>query len=700
MSRLFEENFENYGSDESRMLEGIWSAVAFSTLEIPSFELDGRYWYKSDGNSVSGARVALPSEVSGVGLFMQVRLPGLPSGPTRIAPIEFANASNDTILRIYVTATGELSLRNDDNTQIAITTSQPIKPGTTHKVQMQAVFGAGTGTCEIRVDDVVVMDVATLDLPGTAAIFRIGQSSQFEPFYIKSIAIYSLTGTYNSDWPNIDGVVTLYPNADTVDDGFTPRPRQLFGAANMYFDNTGDTLDCGISTDFNLGSDDYTLEGWVRFIQRPTGTAIADMWNKWSASTSQRSYRLALYGPDVEGGGLVFERTTDGTLSTRTVLHRVNWTPDIGRWYHIAVCRASGENRIFIDGVQQGLEVPDSATYFAANAKFCVGGEISGTGSSVLANASLNGSVDEIRMTPGVARYTANFTRPSAAFPRSVVDGDPDFADVVLLAGFDEAVEDESSFGRTLTTRGNAARQEWGDAAAEYLTINPSAPIDDRFLEGALLPAEGVLTLVTNPLNAETVTLGATTYTFNTVLGAANSVLIGADVEASLANLEAAINGGVGEGTVYGTGTVANTSATAEAAKPTVSDLTATAITPGVAGNSITSTETLTDGAWSAATLLGGVDLPSPSAFTLDPLPSFVTGVRWIAVRNRSYLSQGAGKLQVSFDVNGTADVGADRALTTAVTYAADAFEEDPSTNSALTPLSITNSKIFLDRTE
>lgn len=700
MSRLFEENFENYGSNAAQLTQGVWASSAFATLTIPSFELDGRYWYEATGNAAHESRVALAGASTGVGIFMQLHVPALPETLTSMAPIEFADAGNVLVARVYVTPTGELSVRNASNTQVGITTSQPIKPGTTHKIQMQMVFNGGAGTCEIRVDNVVVLNLTGLSLAGTASIFRLGRAAQFFRYLVKSIAIYSLTGTYNSDWPNIDGVVTLYPNADTVDAGWTPRPRQLFGAGNMFFDNTGDVLDCG-TADFNLGSGDYTLEGWVRFVQRPTAANIADLWSKWSASTSQRSYRLALYGPDLEGGGLVFERTTDGTLATRTVIHDVNWQPNIGHWYHIAVTRESGVNRLFIDGVKQGVDVADSATYHNAstNAKFCVGGEISGTGSSVLSNTSLNGSVDEIRMTPGVARYTANFTRPSAPFPRSA-PSDPDFASVALLCGFDEAVVDESAVPRTLTARGNAARQEWLDGGAEYLTLNPAVSVDDRFLEGALLSASGVLTLTAVPLNGETVTLGAKTYTFVTTIGAANTVLIGVDVAACLSNLAAAINLGAGIGTLYGTGTTINLQASAEINKPTTSDLTATALTPGTAGNSIASTETLTTGSWSASTLLGGVNLPADSAFTLQPLPRFVTGVRWISVRNRSYLSQGAGKLQVGFDVNGVKDLGADRALTTAVTYAADAFEEDPSTNSALTPLSITNTKIFLDRTE
>ena len=699
MSRLFEENFENFGDDTDLLTQGIWSAVSFGNLEIPSFETEGRYWYLASGNSAHEARVAFTGANTGVGLYIQFHAPFLPPSPTVMAPVEFATADNVTTLRLYVTPTGELSLRNDDNTQVAVTTSQPIKPGTTHKIQMQAAFGAGSGTCEIRVDDVVVMDVATLDLPGTATIFRLGRAAQFFPYYVKSLAIYSLTGTYNSDWPNIDGVVTIYPNADTVDDGFTPRPRQLYGAGNMFFDGAGAVLDAPVSADFNLGTGDYTLESWVRFTQRPTGTAIADILSKWSASTSQRSYRLAYYGPDLEGGGLKFETSTDGTLGTRDVIHDVDWTPAIGHWYHIAVVRDGGLNMLFIDGIMQGLEIPDTDNYFAANAKFCLGGEISGTGSAVLASTSLNGTLDEVRITPGVARYTANFAPPTGPFPRDVT-GDPDFADVVLLCGFDEAIVDESSYERVLTARGGAERQEWSDAGAEYLTLNGSVPVDDRFLEGALLPATGVLTLSGLPLATETVTVGATTYTFVSTIGAANTVLIGADEAESLANLAAAINAGDGEGVVYGTGTTANASAIAAEAVPTITDLTATAITPGVAGNSIASTDTLTNGAWSAATLLGGVDLPSPSAFTLQRLPVFVTGVRWIGIRNRSYLNQGAGKLQVSFEVNGDADAGADRALTLTPTYATDAFEEDPDTSAALTPLSIINSRIILDRTE
>jgi hypothetical protein len=305
---------------------------------------------------------------------------------------------------------------------------------------------------------------------------------------------------------------------------------------------------------------------------------------------------------------------------------------------------------------------------------------------------------DATRFTNGVGRYVANYTPTTIPYP-TTVGGDPDFADVELLLEYDENLNDQSSFAHTTTARGNAARILPNDGAAAYETINANAPLDDRFLEASLIAATGILTLSANPADGETVTLGATTYTFKTVLPVtANTVLIGVDGIATLSNLAAAINQGPGSGTLYGTGTVQNTSASA-AAGPTSGQMTATAITPGTAGNAIASTATLANGAWTATTLLGGLDIPGPSAFSLTPLDPHVTGVRWLEMRDRSFLNQGAGSLQKSFVVDGNAAAGTDNALNTAPTYRFDVIEEDPDTGAAITPSSIINGQIQLERT-
>ena len=62
----------------------------------------------------------------------------------------------------------------------------------------------------------------------------------------------------------------------------------------------------------------------------------------------------------------------------------------------------------------------------------------------------------------------------------------------------------------------------------------------------------GVLAMATNPTANDTVTINGVTFTFVSSLGTtAGNVLIGADVDATRANLAAAINGSSGAGTTY-----------------------------------------------------------------------------------------------------------------------------------------------------
>jgi hypothetical protein len=121
----------------------------------------------------------------------------------------------------------------------------------------------------------------------------------------------------------------------------------------------------------------------------------------------------------------------------------------------------------------------------------------------------------------------------------------------------------------------------------------------------AYAAATGTLTLTGNAANTETVTTGGKTYTFQTTLTDVDgNVLIGASASDSLDNLIAAINLDAGAGSTYAASTTANTYVSAAAGAGDTMD--ATALVPGTAGNSIATTETLTNGSWGGATLSGG----------------------------------------------------------------------------------------------
>jgi hypothetical protein len=121
---------------------------------------------------------------------------------------------------------------------------------------------------------------------------------------------------------------------------------------------------------------------------------------------------------------------------------------------------------------------------------------------------------------------------------------------------------------------------------------------------GGAVFATGTLT-GTTIANGNTVTIGGKVYTFRTVISLAYDVLVGATDSDSLDNLIAAINGGAGAGSTYGTGTVAHPDVSAAAGAGDTLD--ATARVAGTLANGIGTSATLSAGTWGAATLTGGL---------------------------------------------------------------------------------------------
>lgn len=124
---------------------------------------------------------------------------------------------------------------------------------------------------------------------------------------------------------------------------------------------------------------------------------------------------------------------------------------------------------------------------------------------------------------------------------------------------------------------------------------------------GVTAQATGTLTLSGNAVADQTVTIGNKTYTWKaSVTTTANQVKIGATASDSLDNLIAAITGGAGSGSLYGSATTVHTQVTAAAGAGDT--MTVTALEGGDIGNSYATTETMSAGSFGAATLTGGVN--------------------------------------------------------------------------------------------
>ena len=722
MTVLFAENFDYFGTGTAaitRMLQGFYASIGdVSTTgatdtypEIPSFETSGKNWLRILARGSGYTRVLPAGPINSIGVATRIYMTALPLDVTKLTElISLYDNVNNKVVTLNVTPAGNLQVINNAGTVVAQTTVPCILSATAHKVQGEFALNATTGTAQVRVDGVAVIGGTSgiagtnLVLPGTN-IGIVGQrvsGSSFAgtgAFYSDFFVPYSLTGTYNSSFPAISKVVTLWPNSAPVDT-FTPRPFRKIGAGELR-SVAGGALDAGAVSNFDVGSGAFTMETFIRFTTLPQGVEERTILGKWSASTNQRSYRLVKYGPGLNNGQLRFEYTTDGTLGTRAAIVSTNWTPIIGRWYNVAVSRTGGNTRLFIDGVQQGLAIADANTYFATttNAKFTVGGEISGTGTTVLANSSIDGRFDECRITVGVGRYTATYTPTAVAYPRTV-GGDANFASVQLLFGFDTGAVDESTTSTKTLTLTNSSRELPIDGIVSYDVFNQSVPVDDRYMEAPFVAASNVFQLSGLPAAAETVVLGAKTYTWRAAVAVtANEVLIGAAPIDCLTNLTNAINGGPGSGTTYGSATTPNVNGSALLG-PTASDMTVTAITAGTAGNSIATTETVANGVYTnGATMTGGLNIPTAAEYTLTPLPPQATGLRALFMIDRAFVDSDSASQRKSFVVGASVGAGTDNALTSTPTYRGDVIEQDPLTAAALTPTSVINGRVRLART-
>lgn len=130
-------------------------------------------------------------------------------------------------------------------------------------------------------------------------------------------------------------------------------------------------------------------------------------------------------------------------------------------------------------------------------------------------------------------------------------------------------------------------------------------------------PAVTTLTLTGNAVAAETVVIGAVTYTWRAApTTTANEVKVGATAAESIANLKAAINLEAGSGSLYGSATVVHPTVTAFSADAT--HLYLRAKTGGTSGNTLASTETMTNATFPGATFNSGT--PGTAASGIDEI--------------------------------------------------------------------------------
>lgn len=189
---------------------------------------------------------------------------------------------------------------------------------------------------------------------------------------------------------------TAINDMETVGNAQVSTTQAKWGASSMYFNGSNSFVKIPQNILLFPGTTgNFTLEFWIYFTNFTSGPVIFD--NRLGTYTTN----FAIYCNNSGGQTVALyansaDRAISGSLSTAT-------------WYHMAVTRSSGTTRFFIAGTQVGSNYTDANNY--SSTAYTLGGAFN------LSTNVLNGYIEDLRMTNGIARYTANFTPPTAAFP-------------------------------------------------------------------------------------------------------------------------------------------------------------------------------------------------------------------------------------------------------------------------------------------
>jgi hypothetical protein len=170
-----------------------------------------------------------------------------------------------------------------------------------------------------------------------------------------------------------------------------------YGTAAGVFDGAGGTyIQAAASSGLALGTDDFTIEMWLK------PNTINDNDGIFTFGTTGPSLSLI-------SGDWWLSNTGAGGSATSNLVGAAT----AGSWQHIAITRSGTTVRFFVDGAQLGSNRSWSDNFTHNQI------DIGRYGISFGTIYVYDGLMDEFRITKGVARYTANFTPPTAPFPNA-----------------------------------------------------------------------------------------------------------------------------------------------------------------------------------------------------------------------------------------------------------------------------------------
>jgi len=254
---------------------------------------------------------------------------------------------------------------------------------------------------------------------------------------------------YIADGSSTGHAITVNGNTKTLP--FAPYDAQEYSAADhsgsMYFDGTGDYLSIADHADLDMGSSDFTIEGWYYPVVTPGGSN--GLLSKRANSSEANGILIYFGGTSTGQPSLLVAQSGSWAINTASSI-----TFKTGQWNHFAIVRNGTSFKLYMNG-KAGVSVTSSITV-TDNGHPLIIGTMGADGSNVLAESNIS----DFRVVKGTAVYTADFTPPTA--PLTAVTNTS-----LLLQSTDAGIIDKSQSVKTITLNGDVKSST---TQSKYLT--------------------------------------------------------------------------------------------------------------------------------------------------------------------------------------------------------------------------------------
>ena len=225
--------------------------------------------------------------------------------------------------------------------------------------------------------------------------------------------------------------------------------QSMYGGSSIYFNGASSELVTPLSSLNVFGTGDWTIEFWLYYSVTQYCKLICNILSSGGSYAASGTFGTGKWYISIPAGvnAIAFGANA---LGGNTSWQTPNNTLALNQWQHVAVCRSSCNIYIFING------------RLLLSNNNCTGNmENSNTTSQISIGTDrvdpyFNGYLDDICITRGIAKYTANFVVPSAPLQ---IYGAPIVVPITLLLHFDGlngagVLIDSSAINASITVSG------------------------------------------------------------------------------------------------------------------------------------------------------------------------------------------------------------------------------------------------------